>query len=186
MRGTGRAGFTLLEVLVAVTIVALLAVTIGPAMGSRLRQGQVGALATQFDGLRQALEEFHADVRRYPRALAMLTSQPLATNHDVCGGTIPAGLRADWRGPYVRQNIAGNIAVGDATVLDTLFRQPANTSGGPLGQILVVALEVDSAVAAELERRYDASYNLLAGNILWIPTASPTGILAYQFPIRGC
>lgn len=175
-----------MEILVALIIIALLAAALYPTTAGRLRQGQATALATQLDALRQAAVAYQNDVRRFPAQLSQLTNALAPGALDACGATVPAGLRARWRGPYLNKNIAGNVTVGDATVLDTLQRQPANLSTTPVGQLRIIATAVDSVVAAVLERQYDAAFDYAAGTILWVAVTPPAGTLTFQIAIRGC
>jgi len=181
-----RPGLSLLEVLVALMIVALLAAALFPTAAARLRQGQATALATQMDALRRAILDYENDVGRHPRALAQLTNPLVAGTQDACGGNVPAAVRSRWRGPYLTQNVTGDVIVGDAMVRDTTVRQPPTTAGGQDGQLRITALGVDSTIAAILERQYDGAPNFGSGTILWAPTTAPLGTMIFQFPIRGC
>lgn len=181
-----RGGFSLVEILVALTIVMLLAAALYPVTAGRLRQGQATALATQFDALRQAVTAYHEDVRRYPLAISQLTTPLGPGAQDACGGNVPPILRARWRGPYVNADLTGGRRVGDATILDTMFRSPPTVGATQAGELGLVAIEVDSAVVALLERQYDAAFDFTNGTIRWLATSPPQGTLTYRIAIRGC
>lgn len=179
---------TLIEVVVAIGILGVLAAAVYPTVMGRIQRAQAAALASQLEGYREALENFRQNVGRYPNRLRQLTTQPASGARDICLGTIPNGFLPRWRGPYLNSAIVDDsIKVGDATVLDTLFRQPVNTGGGQPGLLRIAAFNVDSVPAAELERRFDGNANFVAGNIMWFPSLfGLSGLLIYSVPIRGC
>jgi general secretion pathway protein G len=81
-------GFTLIEILIVMAILAMLAALVGPALFSNLGKGQRSAAATQMDLLGQGLDVYKLDVGRYPRELNGLIEND--TGRDV------------WSGPYLR------------------------------------------------------------------------------------
>ena len=87
------AGFTLLELLIVLVIVALLAGLVGPRLLDRLDSSKQTTAEVQVRMLRTALDTFRLDIGRYPttdEGLALLAAPP----------TDPE-LRARWRGPYL-------------------------------------------------------------------------------------
>ena len=179
---------TLVEVVVALAIMGIFAAAIYPTVMGRLQKAQAAALAAQLEHYRDALGRYRENVGRYPNNLRQLTMAPASGARDICLGTIPAGFLPRWRGPYLSSSVvADSIRVGDATVLDTLFREPVNTAGGQPGLLRIIAVNVDSVPAMELERQFDGNANLLAGNVMWFPTLfGLNGLLIYSVPIRGC
>lgn len=92
-RNAAHAGFTLLEMLVVITIIGLLAAFVGPRLFSNVDKASVTAAGAQVKMLRGAVENFRLDVGRYPtpqEGLAVLAKAP----------TDPA-LATRWRGPYL-------------------------------------------------------------------------------------
>ena len=183
-----RRAMTLVEIVVAMAIVGVMAAALYPTIMGRLQRAQTAALGRQLQGFREAIGHYRENVGRYPNRLRQLTTQPASGARDICLGTIPAANLARWRGPYMSQAIVtDSIRVGDATVLDTLFREPVNTAGGQPGMLRMVAFNVDSIPAMELERQLDGNGNLLDGNIMWFPTLfGLNGLLVYSVPVRGC
>ena len=85
-------GFTLIEIIVVVTIVGLLLALVGPKIISGLGKGQQGAAKAQVELLGQTLDAFRLDVGRYPttqEGLSALITNPGITN---------------WDGPYIKKN----------------------------------------------------------------------------------
>ncbi|HEU4721240.1 MAG TPA: type II secretion system major pseudopilin GspG [Gemmatimonadaceae bacterium] len=90
-----RSGFTLIEVLVVVVIIAVLASIVAPNVFRHVDTAKNVAAQAQIATLGAALDAYRLDNGRYPtteQGLAALWQQPTA-------GPRPA----NWRGPYLRQ-----------------------------------------------------------------------------------
>lgn len=86
-------GFTLVEMLVVMVILALLAALVGPRLFPKLGKGKASAAKAQIELLGQALDHFRLDVDRYPT-----TQEGLNTL------VINAGIEK-WNGPYLKKEI---------------------------------------------------------------------------------
>ena len=179
--GRGR-GFTLAEILIALAILAVLAAVLYPTAAAQFRTGQSAAIGNQLDNLRQAIANYRQNVKAFPSALTQLTTQPTVASLDACGATIGAN-QALWRGPYINQNIVGDIPVADAIVINGLTRIPA-TGVNALGLLQISVASVDSALAVDLERQFDGNSNFATGTIQW--TTAGVDTLKFLIPIRGC
>lgn len=87
------AGFTLLEMLVVLVIVAMLAGLVGPRLFSKVDQSKVQTAQAQVKMLRGAVETMRLDIGRIPtleEGLVLLNKAP--TDGAVAGR---------WRGPYL-------------------------------------------------------------------------------------
>ena len=107
MRGEG--GFTLIEILVVITIIALIMSLVGPRVLNYLAESKVKAAKIQIQSLGSALDLFNLDTGRYPstgEGLAALVQSP---------GTIPS-----WNGPYLKGGVVPNDPWGNAYV----YRSP--------------------------------------------------------------
>src|SRR5438270_5876627 len=101
-KSSTRRGFTLPEVLVTVTIVAVLAAVMVPAVINQVGKGDKPAIAEDFSAIRTAITTFAADTRHFPKSIGQLTGATLSqtTAVDINGATI--GLdAANYRGPYL-------------------------------------------------------------------------------------
>lgn len=179
-----RGGFTAIEVLVVLAVLAVLAAVVVRNVASTTESGRTAGLAQSLDALRQSVYAYRADVRRYPTNLSQLSTPPTSAT-DLCGRNVPPAFLDEWRGPYTVQTITANgVTVGDALILDTLV--------GPVGQgiedsgtLHMLAIRVDSTIAARLERAYDGeplSYG--DGVIEWSSAGEDT--LKFGLDIRGC
>ncbi len=115
MRAATRQGFSLIELLLVLVILATLAALVVPKFAGRSEQARVTAAKTDIAMLETALDAFEVDTGRYP------------TTQEGLGAlmTAPAGASA-WRGPYVKRNV-GNDPWGNAYQ----YRSPGlrNTQG---------------------------------------------------------
>ena len=91
---TGRlgpqAGVTILEVLIVLTIIALISAVAGPRLIGYLGRAKSETAQLQIDGIGSALQLFYIDLGRYPTDAEGLTALRAA----------PPGA-ADWAGPYL-------------------------------------------------------------------------------------
>lgn len=85
-------GFTLLELLVTLTILALLAGIVTPQVLKYIGSSKVKTAAVQVQEIETALDLFQADIGRYPTAQEGL--QALIVQPD----NVPA-----WAGPYLKK-----------------------------------------------------------------------------------
>ena len=87
----GEAGFTLVEMLVVITIIGLIMGLVGPRVLSFLGDSKVKAAKLQIESFGSSLDLFYLDAGRYPTAsegLAALAQRP--------------GNAAIWNGPYLK------------------------------------------------------------------------------------
>lgn len=90
-----RAGFTLIEILVVLAIIATLAALVGPSVFRNVGDSRIGAAKSQIELFALALEQYRLDNHVYPstdQGLAALRTMPAS------GETPPI-----WRGPYLRR-----------------------------------------------------------------------------------
>ncbi|WP_202981923.1 type II secretion system major pseudopilin GspG [Roseobacter cerasinus] len=85
-----RAGATILEVLIVLSIIAMIAAVVGPRLIGYLGQAKTETAALQIDQLRNAVQLFYIDAGRYPSG-----AEGLSVLFEA-----PAGL-SRWNGPYL-------------------------------------------------------------------------------------
>lgn len=91
----GEQGFTLVEMLVVITIIGLIMGLIGPRVLNYLNESKVKAAKIQLQSFSSALDLFYLDAGRYPS-----TSEGLAALVQRTPGV------AAWNGPYLK---GGNV-----------------------------------------------------------------------------
>jgi general secretion pathway protein G len=184
-----RAGFTVVEVVVAAVLVAVLAALLIPAVAGRVRDGQTSALAQSLDALSHAITAYRIDVRRYPTRLQDLTTPPpVGTTEDPCGRVVPAAFLDNWRGPYLPVAVtAAGLRVGDATVQDELTADPGGFGINSVGYLLIEVEGVDEETAISLDDAFDGGDGSEDGGVRWAtPSSSGQVTLTYGIRIRGC
>jgi len=90
---TAKKGFTLLEILIAVSIVGTLLAIFGPMVYRQLAQATTKTARLKMDQLKGAINLYHADTQRYPTKLIDLVKKPADPK-----------IAAKWTGPYVEED----------------------------------------------------------------------------------
>ncbi|HEX5056635.1 MAG TPA: prepilin-type N-terminal cleavage/methylation domain-containing protein [Gammaproteobacteria bacterium] len=89
--GKRRSGFTLVELLVVLTVVALLAALVTPVVSTSVHRAREAVLKENLYSLRKAIDDFRADTGRYPQTLEQLVEKhyirkvpldPVTDRHD--------------------------------------------------------------------------------------------------------
>lgn len=93
-RRSSEAGFSLIELLVSLGIIAMLAGFVGPQVIGYFSRAKAQTATAQIAGVRAALDLFQLDMGRYPTLNEGLTA--LVAN--------PAG-DPFWRGPYLQDGV---------------------------------------------------------------------------------
>jgi len=102
-------GFTLVEILVVITIIGLIMALVGPRVINYLGEAKVKAAKIQIESFGSALDLFYLDAGRYPttsEGLRVLVERP--------------GSTALWNGPYIKGNTVPNDPWGKPYV----YRSP--------------------------------------------------------------
>jgi general secretion pathway protein G len=105
----GQSGFTLVEMLVVITIIGLIMGLIGPRVLNYLRESKVKAAKIQLQSFGSTLDLFYLDAGRFPSTAEGLTALVRPT----------PGV-ASWNGPYLR---GGNVP-NDPWNHSYLYRSP--------------------------------------------------------------
>jgi general secretion pathway protein G len=109
LRG-GEAGFTLVEILVVITIIGLIMAIVGPRVLNYLGESKVKAAKIQIESFESALDLYYLDMGRYPASgdgLVSLVQRP--------------GNAQEWNGPYLKGGVVPNDPWGHPYV----YRSPA-------------------------------------------------------------
>jgi general secretion pathway protein G len=88
-----KKGFTLIEILVVMVMIAMLAALVAPRLFPKLGKGKQSAAKAQIELLEQGLDQFRLDVGRYPTTQESLGV--LVTNTNI----------EKWDGPYLKKGL---------------------------------------------------------------------------------
>jgi len=108
-RRRGERGFTLVEILVVITIIGLIMGLVGPRVLNYLTESKAKAAKIQIESFASALDLFFLDAGRYPSSsegLGALVQRP--------------GSISGWNGPYLK----GSVVPADAWGNPYIYRSP--------------------------------------------------------------
>lgn len=88
-----KKGFTLIEILVVMVMIAMLAALVAPRIFPKLGKGKQSTAQAQIELLGQALDQFRLDVGRYPTTQESLNV--LVNNNNI----------ENWDGPYLKKGL---------------------------------------------------------------------------------
>jgi general secretion pathway protein G len=134
-RQTGQQGFTLVEMLVVITIIGLIMGLIGPRVLNYLSESKVKAAKIQLQSFAGALDLFYLDAGRFPS-----TAEGLAALVRQTPGV------AAWNGPYLK---GGNIP-NDPWNHGYVYRSPGEHGPYDIVSYGADGQEGGSGVAAEI------------------------------------
>jgi general secretion pathway protein G len=105
----GEQGFTLIEILVVITIIGLIMGLVGPRVLNYLSEAKSKAAKIQIESFASALDLYFLDTGRYPT-----TSEGLTALVQRPGNTLP------WNGPYLKGGVVPTDPWGNPYV----YRMP--------------------------------------------------------------
>ena len=106
--GRGEAGFTLVEMLVVITIIGMIMALVGPRVLNYLSESKAKAAKIQIESFSSALDLYYLDLGRYPTSNEGLNALARNTN------------QSGWNGPYLRGGVVPNDPWGHIYV----YRSP--------------------------------------------------------------
>ncbi len=109
VRRIAQRGFTLVEMLVVITIIALIMSLVGPRVLNFLSESKVKAAKIQIESLTSALDLYSLDTGQYPSNSEGLTALMQR----------PGGV-SNWNGPYLK----GNTVPKDPWGRPYIYRAP--------------------------------------------------------------
>ena len=111
-RKKSQAGFTLVEILVVITIIGLIMALVGPRVLNYLGESKAKAAKIQIESFSSALDLYYLDLGRYPSSNEGLTALTRGNN------------APGWNGPYLRGGVVPNDPWGHSYV----YRSPGQRS----------------------------------------------------------
>lgn len=109
-----RAGFTLIETIVTVGLIAVIAAFVIPTVIQKAGSGDPVKVQNDLNTVRTAIETFATDVKNgFPHQMSTLTTKPTAgTDRFIDTTAFTANQVSAWNGPYMAATISG--AAGDS------------------------------------------------------------------------
>lgn len=190
-------GFTFVEAIVAVAVMAILAMSILPSLSASFERTEMEATVAMLVAVRDALFRpgpgsvaFYQRVGANAGKLSELTNAIVAANPAVsdnsCGNAFTFIQAARWTaaGPFLNVNVdTAGLALPIGTAQNDLVRVPANGGAGVLEMNI---LSVKGEDADLLDRLVDNGDGNTSGSIRW--TAVPLGgrtTVTFRIPING-
>ena len=128
-------GFTLVEMLVVITIIGLIMALVGPRVLQYLSESKSKAAKIQIESFSSALDLLYLDVGRYP-----------STNEGLDALAKPSGSMPSWNGPYLR----GGAVPADPWGRPYLYRSPAERGAYEIKSFGADGQEGGSGPAADI------------------------------------
>src|SRR5215217_2143179 len=100
----GERGFTLVEILVVITIIGLIMALVGPRVLNYLGESKAKAAKIQIESFSSALDLYYLDLGRFPNSNEGLAALTRSNN------------AAGWNGPYLRGGVVPNDPWGHSYV----------------------------------------------------------------------
>ncbi len=113
-----RKGFTLVELLVVIVVLAVLAAIVLPKFVGAGTRSKESALKSDLKLIRNAITLFYNDTGAYPASLAALAATTAPASGLAPDGTTKAINAADWHGPYL-DSIPNDPVSGSAFIYST-------------------------------------------------------------------
>jgi general secretion pathway protein G len=107
-RRRSQAGFTLVEMLVVITIIGMIMALVGPRVLNYLSESKAKAAKIQIESFSSALDLYYLDLGRYPNSNEGLAALTRSNNAQ------------GWNGPYLRGGVVPNDPWGHSY----LYRSP--------------------------------------------------------------
>jgi len=109
-RRRGERGYTLVELLVVITIIGLVMSLVGPRVLNYLAESKVKTARIQMQSFASALDLFYLDAGRYP-----------STSEGLNALVRPSSGLAAWNGPYLK----GGVVPNDPWGKPYIYQSPA-------------------------------------------------------------
>ncbi|HVX39838.1 MAG TPA: prepilin-type N-terminal cleavage/methylation domain-containing protein [Gemmatimonadaceae bacterium] len=184
----GQKGFTLPEILVSITLLAILAAVVVPTIASQVKKGDPTRMGNDFLAIRGGVEQFLSDVRKYPKSIGQLTSQISTSMSPLVGSSFGKADSARWRGPYLtKDSVAADTTgygLGITQPFDTMSLAVSGNQRGS-GKLYLVAtvLGIDTLSWQQVDQLFDDGQSL-TGTIRWRKGTSTDTLRYLVMPIQ--
>jgi prepilin-type N-terminal cleavage/methylation domain-containing protein len=185
LTGKRRSGFTLPEVLVTVSIIAIISAVVVPSVVRQIDKGDTGRLASDISSIRTGVEQFISDVRKYPENVGQI-SHAISTSDTAAVSLLPYtdNQVARWKGPYVSKDSTGILKTAYGWSFDPHFVIDSFTVS-PYTKGLAIRTDSarDKSQVAQLDTLLDDG-NLSAGTIRYRGSGTIGRLVVVLVPIQ--
>jgi prepilin-type N-terminal cleavage/methylation domain-containing protein len=186
-RQRGR-GFSAIEILVALAIIATLAAVAIPFYASYSSRALGNQIATNLRALANAIQSYRDDVGVYPLNVKQLIVKPVTTDTDLCGVSLSSTAKlAGWNGPYLSRDISSTPLIMETDTLFTTFTRSSTspTKRNELGTLSIAVYNTSSTRALEVDKILDGDRSATTGSVIW-GIVGPRPQLTYNISVAGC
>jgi prepilin-type N-terminal cleavage/methylation domain-containing protein len=164
-KSSRSAGFSLAEILVALALLALLAAVLMPTVAGQLLKGDASRVNQDLNAVRSGVEQFLADVHRYPGKysdLSKLITTTTTANVDILGNGYNSSMVTKWKGPYVsKDTLSSAIETGFGGSIRNTFMRVTNTNA--VEYLTVVVTGISAADFDKVDEQVDGASTSPAG-----------------------
>jgi general secretion pathway protein G len=172
-----RAGFSLIEVIVAMAIMIIMAAVVLPSIVRSLDQARVADGVSELQKIGTGANDFQDDVGEYPRRITQLTTKITTALRACDGGTYVTGEVNSWDGPYFDRFVAASGLPVSIGLAQDSFPTTATS-------LTIVVNNVSVADAIDIDAELDGDLNSATGGVRW--TGTDPGVLSYVVTASGC
>lgn len=150
-------GFSLAEILVALALLALLAAVLMPTVAGQLLKGDASRVGQDLNAIRSGVEQFLADVHRYPGKYSDLSkaiTTTTTTHVDILGNAYNSTMVSKWKGPYVsKDTVNSGIETGFGGSIRNPFVRVTNTNA--IEYLTVLVTNISATDFAKIDEQVD-------------------------------
>lgn len=189
-----RSGFSLVEILLTVVIIALLTAVVVPTVMGRINSARGDAIIAEMQSLQNGILLYYRDIGRYPSTLEQLNGI-VAGDVDACGTPLPSTAAGKYRGPYINKqinildpppapiNTRYQLATDDS--IDTVLTWTTVTTTGTQQVLQILAYGPEQKIVEDMDMKVDGTLNGAGGIIHYVGNPQPNEyIVKWTIPIK--
>jgi general secretion pathway protein G len=159
-------GFSIMEILVSLAILAILAAMVIPTMSAKMREADGASIAKDLVAVQTAIKAFATDVHRFPGKLTQLENEIDGNAKDINATDYPLHIEDNWRGPYLIRDATQVLGPVD---IDASFKPVTGDNGVKYATIQLndVSFEEFQTIEAMLDAGTPSATSATAGVITY-------------------